>query len=111
MQGEREKLLQMEVKAARARGRARRGHRGGGECDPPFGVSGIFGTRTGRQVILVSPAHRCGQTELVQGLGGLPVRREDPLSAIDMSEYMEKHFGEPPDRRAAGVRGYDEAAT
>jgi ATP-dependent Clp protease ATP-binding subunit ClpB len=35
MQGERDKLLQME-QAARARGRPGRGHRGGRECDPPL---------------------------------------------------------------------------
>ncbi|NDF65761.1 MAG: AAA family ATPase, partial [Betaproteobacteria bacterium] len=107
MQGEREKLLQMEdrlhqrvvgqeeaiVAVANA---IRRSRAGLGDPNRPTG-SFLFLGPTG-----------VGKTELCKALAGFLFDSEDHLIRIDMSEYMEKHavsrlIGAPP-----GYVGYDE---
>ncbi len=107
MQGEREKLLQMEDRlhqrvvgqeeAITAVANAiRRSRAGLGDPNRPTG-SFLFLGPTG-----------VGKTELCKALAGFLFDSEDHLIRIDMSEYMEKHavsrlIGAPP-----GYVGYDE---
>ena len=107
MQGERDKLLQMEGKlhervvgqdeAVRLVSDAiRRSRSGLGDPDRPYG-SFLFLGPTG-----------VGKTELCKALAGFLFDSEDHLIRIDMSEYMEKHsvsrlIGAPP-----GYVGYEE---
>ena len=107
MQGEREKLLQMENKlhervvgqdeAVRLVSDAiRRSRSGLSDPNRPYG-SFLFLGPTG-----------VGKTELCKALAGFLFDSEDHLIRIDMSEYMEKHsvarlIGAPP-----GYVGYDE---
>ena len=46
-----------------------------------------------------------GKTELCKALAGFLFDSEDHMMRVDMSEFMEKHSVQPPDRRAAGLRG------
>jgi ATP-dependent Clp protease ATP-binding subunit ClpB len=46
-----------------------------------------------------------GKTELCKALAGFLFDSDDHMIRVDMSEYMEKHSGQPPDRRAPGLRG------
>ncbi len=107
MQGERDKLLQMETKlhervvgqdeAVRLVSDAiRRSRSGLGDPNRPYG-SFLFLGPTG-----------VGKTELCKALAGFLFDSEDHLIRIDMSEYMEKHsvsrlIGAPP-----GYVGYEE---
>ncbi len=107
MQGERDKLLQMEAKlhervvgqdeAVRLVSDAiRRSRSGLGDPNRPYG-SFLFLGPTG-----------VGKTELCKTLAGFLFDSEDHLIRIDMSEYMEKHsvsrlIGAPP-----GYVGYEE---
>jgi ATP-dependent Clp protease ATP-binding subunit ClpB len=107
MQGEREKLLQMEDKlhqrvvgqdeAVRLVADAiRRSRAGLGDPRRPYG-SFLFLGPTG-----------VGKTELCKALAGFLFDSEDHLIRVDMSEFMEKHsvsrlIGAPP-----GYVGYDE---
>jgi len=107
MQGERDKLLQMEDKlhervvgqdeAVRLVSDAiRRSRSGLGDPNRPYG-SFLFLGPTG-----------VGKTELCKALAGFLFDSEDHLIRIDMSEYMEKHsvsrlIGAPP-----GYVGYEE---
>lgn len=107
MQGERDKLLQMEIKlhervvgqdeAVRLVSDAiRRSRSGLGDPNRPYG-SFLFLGPTG-----------VGKTELCKALAGFLFDSEDHLIRIDMSEYMEKHsvsrlIGAPP-----GYVGYEE---
>jgi ATP-dependent Clp protease ATP-binding subunit ClpB len=107
MQGERDKLLQMESKlhervvgqdeAVRLVSDAiRRSRSGLGDPNRPYG-SFLFLGPTG-----------VGKTELCKALAGFLFDSEDHLIRIDMSEYMEKHsvsrlIGAPP-----GYVGYEE---
>jgi len=107
MQGERDKLLQMEAKlhervvgqdeAVRLVSDAiRRSRSGLGDPNRPYG-SFLFLGPTG-----------VGKTELCKALAGFLFDSEDHLIRIDMSEYMEKHsvsrlIGAPP-----GYVGYEE---
>jgi ATP-dependent Clp protease ATP-binding subunit ClpB len=107
MQGEREKLLQMEVKlhervvgqdeaitaVANAIRRARAG------LSDPQKPTGSF--------LFLGPTG-VGKTELCKALAGFMFDSEEQLIRIDMSEFMEKHsvsrlIGAPP-----GYVGYDE---
>ena len=110
MQGEREKLLQMEAKlhervvgqdeAIRAVSDAiRRSRAGLSDPNRPYG-SFLFLGPTG-----------VGKTELCKALAGFLFDSEDHLIRVDMSEFMEKHsvsrlIGAPP-----GYVGYDEGGT
>ncbi|MDY7538093.1 ATP-dependent chaperone ClpB [Undibacterium sp. RTI2.1] len=107
MQGEREKLLQMEeVLHKRVVGQdeaigavsdaIRRSRAGLGDPNRPYG-SFLFLGPTG-----------VGKTELCKALAGFMFDTEDSLIRIDMSEFMEKHsvsrlIGAPP-----GYVGYEE---
>src|SRR5688500_9102217 len=107
LQGEREKLIQMEAKlhervvgqdeAVRLVSDAiRRSRSGLSDPNRPYG-SFLFLGPTG-----------VGKTELCKALAGFLFDAEDHLIRIDMSEYMEKHsvarlIGAPP-----GYVGYDE---
>lgn len=107
MQGERDKLLHMEIKlhervvgqdeAVRLVSDAiRRSRSGLGDPNRPYG-SFLFLGPTG-----------VGKTELCKALAGFLFDSEDHLIRIDMSEYMEKHsvsrlIGAPP-----GYVGYEE---
>jgi ATP-dependent Clp protease ATP-binding subunit ClpB len=107
MQGERDKLLQMEAKlhdrvvgqdeAVRLVSDAiRRSRAGLSDPDKPYG-SFLFLGPTG-----------VGKTELCKALASFLFDSEDHLIRIDMSEFMEKHsvarlIGAPP-----GYVGYDE---
>ena len=107
MQGEREKLLQMEAKlhervvgqdeAVRLVSDAiRRSRSGLGDPNRPYG-SFLFLGPTG-----------VGKTELCKALAGFLFDSEEHLVRVDMSEYMEKHsvsrlIGAPP-----GYVGYEE---
>jgi ATP-dependent Clp protease ATP-binding subunit ClpB len=103
MQGEREKLLKMEDRlhkrvvgqdeALRLVADAiRRSRAGLSDPNRPYG-SFLFLGPTG-----------VGKTELCKALAEFMFDSEDHLIRIDMSEFMEKHSGRPPDRRAAGIR-------
>ncbi|KQW00564.1 ATP-dependent chaperone ClpB [Rhizobacter sp. Root1221] len=107
MQGEREKLLQMEVKlhdrvigqdeAITAVSNAIRRSRSG--LSDPNRPTGSF--------LFLGPTG-VGKTELCKALAGFLFDSEDHLIRIDMSEFMEKHsvsrlVGAPP-----GYVGYDE---
>lgn len=107
MQGEREKLLQMETRLhervvgqeeaiAAVANAIRRSRSGLSDPNRPTG-SFLFLGPTG-----------VGKTELCKALAGFLFDSEDHLIRIDMSEYMEKHsvsrlIGAPP-----GYVGYDE---
>jgi ATP-dependent Clp protease ATP-binding subunit ClpB len=107
MQGEREKLLQMEVKLhdrvvgqdeaiAAVSNAIRRSRSGLSDPQRPTG-SFLFLGPTG-----------VGKTELCKALAGFLFDSEDHLIRIDMSEFMEKHsvarlIGAPP-----GYVGYEE---
>jgi ATP-dependent Clp protease ATP-binding subunit ClpB len=107
MQGERDKLLQMEVKLHdRVVGQdeaivavsdaIRRSRAGLSDPNRPLG-SFLFLGPTG-----------VGKTELCKALAGFLFDSEDHMIRVDMSEYMEKHsvsrlIGAPP-----GYVGYDE---
>ncbi len=107
MQGERDKLLQMEVKLhervvgqdeaiAAVANAIRRSRAGLGDPNRPTG-SFLFLGPTG-----------VGKTELCKALAGFLFDSEDHLIRIDMSEFMEKHsvarlIGAPP-----GYVGYEE---
>jgi ATP-dependent Clp protease ATP-binding subunit ClpB len=106
MQGERDKLLQMEDKlhqrvvgqdeAIAAVANAIRRSRSG------------LSTRTGPGQLPVPRPHGVGKTELCKALAGFLFDSEEHLIRIDMSEFMEKHsvarlIGAPP-----GYVGYDE---
>jgi len=107
MQGERDKLLQMEVKLhervvgqdeaiAAVSNAIRRSRSGLSDPNRPTG-SFLFLGPTG-----------VGKTELCKALAGFLFDSEDHLIRIDMSEFMEKHsvsrlIGAPP-----GYVGYDE---
>ena len=62
-------------------------------------------TRTGRpdRFLFLGPTG-VGKTELCKALAGFLFDSEDHMIRVDMSEFMEKHIGQPPDRRAAGLR-------
>ena len=45
-----------------------------------------------------------GKTELCKALAGFLFDSEEHMIRVDMSEFMEKHSGQPPDRCAAGLR-------
>jgi ATP-dependent Clp protease ATP-binding subunit ClpB len=107
MQGEREKLLQMETKlhervigqdeAITAVANAIRRSRSG--LSDPNRPTGSF--------LFLGPTG-VGKTELCKALAGFMFDSEDHLIRVDMSEYMEKHsvsrlIGAPP-----GYVGYDE---
>ena len=103
MQGERDKLLQMEAKlhervvgqdeAITAVANAiRRSRAGLSDPNRPIG-SFLFLGPTG-----------VGKTELCKALAGFLFDSEDHMIRIDMSEFMEKHSVSAPDRRAAGLR-------
>ena len=103
MQGEREKLIQMEDRlhervvgqdeAVRLVSDAiRRSRSGLSDPNRPYG-SFLFLGPTG-----------VGKTELCKALAAFLFDSEDHLIRIDMSEYMEKHSVVAPDRRAAGLR-------
>jgi ATP-dependent Clp protease ATP-binding subunit ClpB len=110
MQGERDKLLQMEVKLhERVVGQdeaitavadaIRRSRAGLSDPHRPLG-SFLFLGPTG-----------VGKTELTKALAGFLFDSEDLMVRIDMSEFMEKHsvsrlIGAPP-----GYVGYDEGGT
>jgi ATP-dependent Clp protease ATP-binding subunit ClpB len=110
MQGEREKLLQMEVKlhervvgqdeAITAVANAiRRSRAGLSDPNRPMG-SFLFLGPTG-----------VGKTELCKALAGFLFDSEEHMVRVDMSEFMEKHsvsrlIGAPP-----GYVGYDEGGT
>jgi ATP-dependent Clp protease ATP-binding subunit ClpB len=110
MQGERDKLLQMEAKlhervvgqdeAITAVANAiRRSRAGLSDPNRPYG-SFLFLGPTG-----------VGKTELCKALAGFLFDSEDHMVRVDMSEFMEKHsvsrlIGAPP-----GYVGYDEGGT
>ncbi|MEN9377806.1 MAG: ATP-dependent chaperone ClpB [Pseudomonadota bacterium] len=107
MQGEKDKLLQMEVKLhqrvvgqneaiAAVANAIRRSRAGLADPNRPYG-SFLFLGPTG-----------VGKTELCKALAGFMFDSEDHLVRIDMSEFMEKHsvarlIGAPP-----GYVGYEE---
>ena len=110
MQGERDKLLQMEAKlhervvgqdeAITAVANAIRRSRSG--LSDPNRPTGSF--------LFLGPTG-VGKTELCKALAGFLFDSEDHMIRIDMSEYMEKHsvsrlIGAPP-----GYVGYDEGGT
>ena len=90
LEGEREKLLQMEAQIARAwSARPRRSR----WCPthPPFARRPVRSEPAVRFVPVPRPDRR-GQDRAVQGAGRVPVRhRSDAMVRIDMSEFMEKH--------------------
>ena len=107
MQGERDKLLQMEAKlhervvgqdeAISAVANAIRRSRSG--LSDPNRPTGSF--------LFLGPTG-VGKTELCKALAGFLFDSEDPMIRVDMSEYMERHsvsrlIGAPP-----GYVGYDE---
>jgi ATP-dependent Clp protease ATP-binding subunit ClpB len=107
MQGERDKLLQMESQAARARGRPGRGHRRGGRRHPPQPRGPSDPNRPLGSFLFLGPTG-VGKTELCKALAGFLFDSDDHMIRVDMSEYMEKHsvsrlIGAPP-----GYVGYDE---
>jgi ATP-dependent Clp protease ATP-binding subunit ClpB len=108
MQGEREKLMNMEATPARARGRSGRGRgrlvsnairRSRAGLSDPNRPDGSF--------LFLGPTG-VGKTELCKALAEFLFDSEDHLIRIDMSEFMEKHsvaslIGAPP-----GYVGYEE---
>ena len=107
MQGERDKLLQME-QAARARRRPGRGdHRG--PTRSAARAPGLSGSGTGRPARSCSSARPAWARPSCARRSPVPVRRAtSAMIRIDMSEFMEKHsvarlIGAPP-----GYVGYDE---
>ena len=103
MQGERDKLLQMEAKLhERVSARTRRSPR-----SPTRSAARARAcpTRTGR------PARSCSSARPASARPSCARRSpsflfdsEDHLIRLDMSEFMEKHSVAAPDRRAAGLR-------
>ena len=107
MEGEREKLLQMESRAARPGHRPGRGGRGG---QPPSAAPApACRTPTGRSAPSCSSGPTgVGKTELTKALAEFLFDDEQAMVRIDMSEFMEKHavarlIGAPP-----GYVGYEE---
>ena len=72
LQGERDKLLQMEDQAARPRGRAGRSHCGRGQRHSPL-TFGLERPQSPHRLFLVPGPHGRGQDRAVQSAGGLPV--------------------------------------
>ena len=89
MEGEREKLLQMDVMI---------GARVIGQDEAVKAVSAavrraraVCRTPTGRSVLPVPRPHWRRQDRAVQGAGRIPLRQRRAIVRIDMSEFMEKH--------------------
>ena len=104
MQGERDKLLQMEDKLhervvgqdeaiAAVANAIRRSRSGLSRPEPPD------------RLLPVPRPHRRGQDRAVQGAGRLPVRQRRPPGAHRHERVHGEAFRGPPDRRAARLRG------
>ena len=111
MQGERDKLLQMEDKLHERVVGQDEAIKAVVRRDPPL-ARGPVATRTGRlgSFLFLGPTG-VGKTELCKALAGFLFDSEDHLIRVDMSEFMEKHsvsrlIGAPP-----GYVGYDEGGT
>ena len=109
MEGEREKLLHMEERAARARCRPGRGGAAGVGCHPPFARRAVSRSQPAASALSCSSGPTgVGKTELCKALAEFLFDCEEHLIRIDMSEFMEKHsvarlIGAPP-----GYVGYEE---
>jgi ATP-dependent Clp protease ATP-binding subunit ClpB len=106
MQGERTSCCRWK-QAARARGRAGRGHCRGGQRHPPLALGPVDPNRPTGSFLFLGPTG-VGKTELCKALAGFLFDSEEHLVRIDMSEFMEKHsvarlIGAPP-----GYVGYEE---
>ena len=102
MQGERDKLLQMEDEAARARRRPGRGDHLGGRRDPPLTRRPV-GPEPAARLLPVPRPHRRRQDRAVQGARRLPVRQRGPHDPRRHERVHGEALGQPPDRRAAGL--------
>ena len=89
--------------AARARGRPGRGHHRGGRRHPPLARGPVRPEPADRLVPVPRP-HRRRQDRAVQGAGRLPVRQRGPHDPRRHERVHGKALGQPPDRRAAGLR-------
>ena len=91
LEGEREKLLQMEHALHRARDRPGRGDQGRVRCDAPFARRPVR-SRTGPigSFLFLGPTG-VGKTELCKALAEFLFDSSDAMVRIDMSEFMEKH--------------------
>jgi ATP-dependent Clp protease ATP-binding subunit ClpB len=90
LEGEREKLQQMETRLReRVVGAGRRAAGGVRRGAPQPGRAGR--SRTARSARSCSSARPASARPRPQGAGRVPVRHEDAMIRIDMSEYMEKH--------------------
>ena len=108
LEGEREKLLQMEDAPARARGRPGRGDQGGVRCDAPLARRTCRDPNRPNGSFLFLGPTGVGKTELCKALAEFLFDSNDAMVRIDMSEFMEKHavsrlIGAPP-----GYVGYEE---
>ena len=90
--------------AARTRGRPGRGHRRGGRRHPPFTRRPVRPEPAAGQLPVPRP-HRRRQDRAVQGAGRLPVRQRRPHDPRRHERVHGEALGQPPDRRAAGLRG------
>jgi hypothetical protein len=90
--------------AARARGRPGRGHRRRGRRHPPQPRRPVRPQPAAGQLPVPGP-HGRGQDRAVQGAGGLPVRQRRPHDPRRHERVHGEALGEPPDRRAPGLRG------
>ena len=108
LEGEVEKLLKMEERLRRARGRPGRGAAAGGQRRPPLARRpAATRNRPIGSFLFLGPTG-VGKTELARALAEFLFDDEKAMVRIDMSEYMEKHtvarlIGAPP-----GYVGYDE---
>ncbi len=89
--------------AARTRGRPGRGHRRGGRCHPPQPRRPVRPEPADRLLPVPRP-HRRRQDRAVQGAGRLPVRQRGTHDPRRHERVHGKALGQPPDRRAAGLR-------
>ena len=103
MQGERDKLLQMEDAAAPARRRPGRGGAPRVRRDPALAL-GPVRSESAVRLVPVPRAHRRRQDRAVQGARRIPVRFRP---GTDPHRHVRVHgeaFGRAADRRAAGLR-------
>ena len=102
MQGENEKLLNMEEYPRQARHRPEGGHPSRVRRGAPFARRHRRPEPPDRSFLFLGPTG-VGKTELAKALADFLFDDEKAMVRIDMSEYMEKSSVFPPDRRGAGL--------
>ena len=90
MEGEMQKLIHMEERAARAGGRAGRGGAGGGQCGAALARGTADPNRPIGSFLFLGPTG-VGKTELARALADFLFDDERAMVRIDMSEYQERH--------------------